>query len=65
MEWKLGFLAWSVIDTISASTGEMEKRYGFVYVDADNEGRGTYKRIKKKSFYWYRQVMRTNGEEIG
>lgn len=61
----LGFLAWSVIDTISASTGEMEKRYGFVYVDADNEGRGTYKRIKKKSFYWYRQVMRTNGEEIG
>lgn len=47
---------------VSASTGEMKKRYGFVYVDRDNTGKGTLKRIRKKSFEWYRQVIASNGE---
>lgn len=43
-------------------TGEMEKRYGFIYVDRDNEGNGTLKRTKKKSFEWYKKVIASNGE---
>lgn len=58
----LGFLSWSPIDMPSAATGELEKRYGFVYVDADNYGNGSYKRSKKKSFAWYKKVMETNGD---
>ena len=58
----MGFLAWSPIDMPSAATGEIEKRYGFIYVDADNQGNGSYQRIKKKSFEWYRKVIETNGE---
>ena len=42
----------------------MDKRYGFIYVDADNEGNGTYDRYKKDSFYWYKQVISTNGENL-
>ena len=49
---------------MSASTGEMKKRYGFIYVDKDNEGNGTLNRSKKKSFYWYKKVIETNGEEV-
>ena len=49
---------------VSASTGEMKKRYGFIYVDKDNEGKGTLNRSKKKSFYWYKKVIATNGEEL-
>ena len=47
---------------MSASTGEMKKRYGFVYVDKDNNGNGTLKRSRKKSYAWYKQVIATNGE---
>ena len=57
----IGFLAWSPIDMPSAATGEQEKRYGFVYVDADNQGNGTYKRYRKKSFGWYADLIRNNG----
>ena len=53
------------IDLISASTGEMKKRYGFVYVDLDNEGHGTRDRYRKDSFYWYQKVIATNGEDLG
>ena len=60
----LGFTPWGCIDLVSASTGEMEKRYGFIYVDKDNQGQGTGERSRKKSFYWYQNVIRTNGEEI-
>ena len=48
----------------SASTGEMKKRYGFIYVDKDNDGNGTLKRRRKKSFYWYKKVIATNGEKL-
>ena len=57
----LGYTPWGCIDLISASTGEMKKRYGFIYVDKDNRGNGTLKRIKKKSFEWYKNVIANNG----
>ena len=56
-----GYYAWAPIDLVSASTGEMSKRYGFIYVDLDDEGKGTGKRYKKKSFDWYHHVIETNG----
>ncbi|MDT8715971.1 6-phospho-beta-glucosidase [Clostridium sp. 19966] len=60
----LGYTPWGCIDLVSASTGEMKKRYGFIYVDNDNEGKGTLIRSKKKSFYWYKNVITTNGKEL-
>ena len=60
----IGYTPWGCIDLVSASTGEMKKRYGFIYVDKDNEGNGTLNRRKKKSFYWYKKVIETNGEEL-
>lgn len=60
----LGYTSWGCIDLISASTGEMKKRYGFIYVDKDNEGHGTLKRTPKKSFYWYKKVIASNGEKL-
>ena len=60
----LGYTTWGCIDLVSAGTGEMKKRYGFVYVDRDNEGNGTLKRSKKKSFDWYKKVIATNGEDL-
>jgi len=58
----IGYTPWGWIDLVSASTGEMKKRYGFVYVDKDNAGNGTLKRRRKKSFEWYKRVIATNGE---
>lgn len=60
----MGYTPWGFIDLVSAGTGEMKKRYGFIYVDKDNEGKGTLARSKKKSFDWYQQVIATNGEEL-
>jgi len=60
----IGYTPWGCIDLVSASTGEMKKRYGFIYVDKDNEGNGTLKRFKKKSFEWYKNVIATNGEKL-
>ena len=60
----LGYTTWGCIDLVSASTGEMSKRYGFIYVDRDDEGNGTLKRSKKKSFHWYKRVIETNGEDL-
>lgn len=60
----MGYTTWGCIDLISNGTGEMEKRYGFIYVDRDNDGHGTFKRIKKKSFDWYKKVIATNGEDL-
>ena len=60
----IGYTPWGCIDLVSASTGEMRKRYGFVYVDKDDKGNGTLERKKKKSFYWYKRVIGSNGEEI-
>ncbi|MGX7351856.1 6-phospho-beta-glucosidase [Enterococcus canis] len=58
----MGYTPWGFIDLVSAGTGEMKKRYGFIYVDKDNEGQGTLARSKKKSFDWYQEVIRSNGE---
>lgn len=60
----IGYTPWGCIDLVSASTGEMRKRYGFIYVDKDDKGNGTLERKKKKSFYWYKRVIGSNGEEI-
>lgn len=60
----MGYTPWGCIDLVAASTGEMSKRYGFIYVDRDNLGNGTLNRIPKKSFYWYKQVIASNGSDL-
>lgn len=60
----MGYCLWAPIDIISCSSAEMEKRYGTIYVDLDNEGNGTYQRMKKDSFYWYRNIIKSNGENL-
>ncbi len=60
----MGYTVWGPIDLISMGTGEMKKRYGMIYVDRDNEGNGTLQRSKKDSFYWYKKVISSNGEEL-
>lgn len=57
----IGYTPWGCIDLVSISTGEMKKRYGFIYVDVDDQGKGTFKRYKKDSFYWYKNVIKNNG----
>ena len=59
-----GYMPWGCIDLVSAGTGEMDKRYGFIYVDKNNKGEGTLNRRPKKSFYWYKKVIATNGEDL-
>ena len=61
----LGYTMWGPIDLVSLSTGEMKKRYGFIYVDMDDKGNGTLKRSKKKSYDWMKRVIETNGEALG
>lgn len=58
----MGYTAWGCIDLVSASSAELKKRYGFIYVDRNDDGTGTLKRYKKKSFYWYKKVIESNGE---
>lgn len=60
----MGYTTWGCTDIVSAGTGEMRKRYGFIYVDKDDEGNGTLARSRKKSFYWYQRVIRSNGDEL-
>ncbi|MFL7865653.1 6-phospho-beta-glucosidase [Vibrio cincinnatiensis] len=60
----MGYTPWGCIDLVSFTTGEMKKRYGFIYVDKHNDGSGTLERKRKKSFDWYKQVISTNGEKI-
>ena len=60
----IGYTTWGCIDLVSAGTGEMRKRYGFIYVDKQDDGSGTFKRIKKDSFYWYKKVIESNGKEL-
>lgn len=60
----IGYLMWGPIDLVSATTGEMKKRYGFVYVDKQDDGSGTYARSEKDSFAWYQEVIKTNGGSI-
>lgn len=60
----IGYTPWGCIDLVSAGTGEMEKRYGFIHVDLDNDGNGDMSRSRKKSFEWYKKVIDTNGASI-
>ena len=60
----MGYTPWGIIDLVSFGTGEMKKRYGMIYVDRDNAGRGTLERKRKKSFEWYRRVIASNGADL-
>ena len=60
----MGYLPWGCIDLISAGTGEMKKRYGFIYVDLDDKGEGSLKRSRKDSFFWYKRCIESNGDII-
>lgn len=60
----IGYTTWGCIDIVSVGTGEMKKRYGFIYVDKDDEGQGSLDRKRKESFYWYKEVIATNGKNI-
>lgn len=60
----IAFTPWGCIDLVSASTGEMRKRYGFIYVDMDDEGQGTLNRYRKDSFFWYKKCIESNGTDI-
>ena len=60
----LGYTAWGCIDLVSMSTAEMSKRYGFIYVDRNDDGSGTLQRYRKKSFYWYKDVIASNGATL-
>ena len=60
----MGYTTWGCIDLVSASTAQMSKRYGFIYVDRNDDGTGTLARYRKKSFAWYRDVIATNGESL-
>jgi len=59
-----GYYAWGPIDIISCSSSEMSKRYGFIYVDQDDYGKGSKKRLLKDSYHWYKKVIETNGEDL-
>ena len=60
----IGYTTWGCIDLVSAGTGEMRKRYGFIYVDKNDDGTGSYARYKKDSFDWYKKVIATNGADL-
>ena len=60
----IGYTPWGIIDLVSFTTGQMSKRYGMIYVDRDNQGNGTLKRTKKKSFDWYKEVIASNGANV-
>ena len=60
----MGYLPWGCIDLVSCSTGQMSKRYGFIYVDVDDYGQGTFKRYEKDSFNWYKEVIASNGRKL-
>ena len=60
----IGYTSWGCIDLVSAGSGQMSKRYGYIYVDLDDSGNGTMNRYKKKSFYWYKNVISSNGENL-
>ena len=60
----IGYTPWGCIDLVAASTGEMAKRYGFIYVNKFDDGTGDLSREKKDSFYWYKKVIASNGEDL-
>ena len=60
----IGYTTWGPIDLVSAGTGQMDKKYGFIYVDMDDQGNGDLHRSRKDSFYWYKKVIESNGEDL-
>ena len=60
----MGYTTWGCIDLVSASSAELKKRYGFIYVDRNDDGSGTLQRYRKKSFYWYKKVIESNGADL-
>lgn len=60
----MGYTSWGCIDLVSASTAELKKRYGLIYVDRNDDGSGTLERYRKKSFYWYKNVIASNGKSL-
>ena len=60
----LSYTTWGCIDLVSAGTGQMDKKYGFIYVDMDDQGHGDLHRSRKDSFYWYKKVIASNGEDL-
>lgn len=60
----MGYTSWAFIDSIALSTVQMSKRYGFIYVDLDDNGSGTLEHCRKDSFYWYKKVVSSNGKEL-
>ena len=60
----MGYLYWGCVDMVSNGEGEMAKRYGQIYVDADNHGQGSFQRSVKDSYYWYQKVIASNGEDL-
>lgn len=61
---RMGYTPWGCIDVVSFTTGELRKRYGFIYVDLNDDGTGSGGRYRKKTFAWYKNVIATNGEEL-
>ena len=61
----MGYTPWGCIDVVSFTTGELRKRYGFIYVDLNDDGTGSGKRYQKKSFAWYQKVIASNGDDLG
>ena len=60
----MGYTTWGGIDLVSASTGQIEKRYGLIYVDMNDKGEGTFERKRKDSFFWYKKCIESNGEDL-
>ncbi|MCF0259336.1 MAG: family 1 glycosylhydrolase, partial [Erysipelotrichaceae bacterium] len=60
----IGYTTWGPIDIVSAGTGQFAKRYGFIYVDRHDDGSGDFSRSRKDSFYWYKKVIASNGEDL-
>jgi 6-phospho-beta-glucosidase len=60
----MGYVSWAPIDLISSSSSQISKRYGFIYVDQDDLGRGSGKRYRKDSFFWYQKVIASNGADL-
>ncbi len=58
------YTPWGCIDLVSAGTGEMRKRYGFIYVNKQDDGSGDFSRSRKDSFFWYQKVIKSNGEDL-
>jgi 6-phospho-beta-glucosidase len=60
----MGYTSWGCIDVVSASSAQLKKRYGYIYVDRHDDGSGTLERYRKKSFHWYKDIISSNGKSL-